>query len=276
MINLVFADNEYNADFSGIWLRRGTSANGTRLFETEIINCSFINNTNNHSTAMQDGGHTITISGRVENQVRIANTFFYQNRIGSNNNFSVIDIKNVKQNEGTTHTTDIINSALNTDASIRNVNYTGVNVTNVDSSTIDMFLDANYRPTAQSTLLVDLGDNIEYNNATSSSIGAYGLSRLVGGTIDIGALEFDATLSTQDIDKVVDFVIFPNPAIDYITLSSNNTIEDIKIYDVTGKQVKTVISNQPNTIDVSFLPQGLYVVKCTVGDTHVTKKLIVK
>ena len=277
MINLVFSDNTYNADFSGIWLRRGTNANGTRLFQTDIINCSFINNTNNHSTAMQDGGHTVTISGRVENQVRIANTFFYQNRIGSNNNFSVIDLKNVKQNEGTTHTTDIINSALNTDATIRNINYTGVNVTNVDSSTTDLFLDADYRPTTQSTLLVDLGDNTEYSNATSTNIGAFGLSRTVGGTIDLGALEQGATLSTSNVEaRNTELNLYPNPATDIVYFSSLEDIKAVQVYTINGKALNIpVVSN--HTLDISTLKQGIYLVQFQLqNNNYISKKLVVR
>lgn len=274
MVNLVFADNVYNADYSGIWIRRGTQRNSTRLFQTDMINCSFINNTNNHSTAMQDGGHTITISGRIENVVNIANTFFYQNRIGSNNNFSVIDIKNVKQNEGTSHTTTITNSLLNTDASIRNINYTGQNVTNLDSSSTDLFLDANYRPTSQSTLLVDLGDNSSFNNISSTSIDAYGNNRIVDNTIDLGALEFDATLSSEIIKSAVNFNMWPNPAIDYVTLTSTEDINHIELFDISGKQIK--VQPQENVINITSLSKGVYLLKCVVNNTVVTKKLIIK
>ncbi len=274
MVNVVFADNEYNADYSGIWIRRGTQGNSTRLFQTDMINCSFINNTNNHSTAMQNGGHTITISGRIENVVNIANTFFYQNRIGSNNNFSVIDIKNVKQNEGTSHTTTITNSLLNTDASIRNINYTGQNVTNLVSSTTDLFLDANYRPTAQSTLLVDQGDNTAFTNLSSTTLGAYGNSRIVDNTIDIGALEYDTTLSSEEIQPAVDFSLWPNPASDYVTLSSTENIRQVELFDFSGKQIK--VQPQDNVIKITPLSKGVYLVKCVVNNTVVTKKLVIK
>ncbi|MBF4985900.1 T9SS type A sorting domain-containing protein, partial [Nonlabens mediterrranea] len=277
MINIVFADNQYNADISGIWIRRGTSGNSTRLFQTDMINCSFVNNTNYHSTAMQNGGHTVTISGRVENQVRIANTFFYQNRIGSNNNFSVLDIKNVKQNEGTTHTTDIINSALNTDASIRNANYTGVNVTNIDSSITDLFLDADYRPTTQSTLLVDLGDNTEYSNATSTTIGAFGLSRTIGGTIDLGALEQGATLSTSNLEPSnTELNLWPNPATDIVYFSSLEDIKAVQVYTINGKALN-IPAAANNSLDVSSLKQGIYLVQFQLqNNNYISKKLVVR
>lgn len=277
MINLVFADNLYNADISGIWIRRGTSGNSTRFFQTDMINCSFVNNTNYHSTAMQNGGHTVTISGRVENQVRIANTFFYQNRIGSNNNFSVIDIMNVKQNEGTTHTTNIINSALNTDATIRNINYTGVNVTNVNSSTTNLFLDADYRPTTQSTLLVDLGDNTEYSNATSENIGAFGLSRTVGGTIDLGALEQGAILSTSNLEaRNTELNLWPNPATDIVYFSSLEDIKSVQVYTMNGKAL-SLSAAANNSLDVSSLKQGIYLVQFQLENNSViTKKLVIR
>ncbi|MDC0006951.1 carboxypeptidase regulatory-like domain-containing protein, partial [Winogradskyella sp.] len=73
--------------------------------------------------------------------------------------------------------------------------------------------------------------------------------------------------------------IFPNPAKEdlSIALDSNLNIEtDIKIYDVSGKLVKTISSsifeNNNAKVNVESLQSGMYFVKLSVNEVTVTKK----
>ena len=69
--------------------------------------------------------------------------------------------------------------------------------------------------------------------------------------------------------------IFPNPTQDYINISSNSTISALQIFDITGKQVfQTNTVNE--TVDVSFLNAGIYLVKMQGNNVNVVKKLIKK
>jgi len=70
--------------------------------------------------------------------------------------------------------------------------------------------------------------------------------------------------------------IYPNPAKDILTISSDEgiTIEEVVIYNQIGKKVfEEELVN--NTLDVSTLPRGMYVVELVSRDWKVRKKLIV-
>lgn len=62
--------------------------------------------------------------------------------------------------------------------------------------------------------------------------------------------------------------LFPNPANNQITISSENLIGGIRIADISGRIVKTMfnVSNGSTTIDITDLPAGLYVVQSESGD----------
>jgi hypothetical protein len=77
--------------------------------------------------------------------------------------------------------------------------------------------------------------------------------------------------------------IFPNPAKEYFTLRSTNTISEtiklsifssncilVKNYEISNKSV-----NRENLIDVRNLPSGLYFIRIETGNKIITQKLII-
>lgn len=74
-----------------------------------------------------------------------------------------------------------------------------------------------------------------------------------------------------------EFNIYPNPAAQNFNISSLdvNKIESIIIYDINGKIIKTQKTvNFP--MDISDLKNGIYIVKLSVNDKIIRKKLIVE
>ncbi|RMB63824.1 T9SS C-terminal target domain-containing protein [Dokdonia sinensis] len=74
--------------------------------------------------------------------------------------------------------------------------------------------------------------------------------------------------------------LFPNPATDSVTIKTSNddVIQHLEIYDTNGKHVKQVGftgSNAQETVDVSGLAKGVYMVKISNGKTSTIKKLVV-
>ncbi len=83
-------------------------------------------------------------------------------------------------------------------------------------------------------------------------------------------------LSTQDI-SVVDFIMYPNPAINNtVTISANNAIDSVVIYEINGRIIMEI--KEPSTatsIEIKDIPQGFYLVKISSETISTTKKLIV-
>lgn len=82
-----------------------------------------------------------------------------------------------------------------------------------------------------------------------------------------------ASLATTDFEKN-DLKIYPNPIKDKFSITGNETINEIAIFDLLGKSVFTKKGRQQN-IDISFLPKGIYILKVS-SDKGVTIQKIIK
>lgn len=79
------------------------------------------------------------------------------------------------------------------------------------------------------------------------------------------------------------YTISPNPANDHITIQgdfSNRKKQYVAIYDVTGKKLfsdnlSPLSENSVNSIDVSSIPPGCYIMLITDGERSSSKKLII-
>ncbi|MFA6126727.1 MAG: family 16 glycosylhydrolase [Bacteroidales bacterium] len=73
--------------------------------------------------------------------------------------------------------------------------------------------------------------------------------------------------------------VFPNPANDRLTVSSNDIIDGIEVFDIRGTRIKKLTSvNSPSTsIDTGDLPVGIYVIRCRTAAGRIeTGKFIKK
>lgn len=93
--------------------------------------------------------------------------------------------------------------------------------------------------------------------------------------------EFVAALGTNSFESN-QFGFYPNPAKDYLTITSNNAIHSIKsiiIYDVLGKVVltKQVSNSEAQTVNIAELNTGVYMIEITSNNNvKVMKKLMVE
>ncbi|PTX60847.1 putative secreted protein (Por secretion system target) [Kordia periserrulae] len=85
------------------------------------------------------------------------------------------------------------------------------------------------------------------------------------------------TLSVEEQNELSSLSLYPNPASDIVKIQVPNGIQDIQIevFDNTGKQIPMQLS-QDDTIDVSNIASGLYLIHIMSNDIKTTKKLIVK
>ena len=96
------------------------------------------------------------------------------------------------------------------------------------------------------------------------------------GTSGTSSYDF-ATLSVEENNELASLSLYPNPASDIVKVITPENISDIQIemFDNGGKNIPVQLSEE-NTIDVSNIASGLYLITITSDDLKITKKLIVK
>ena len=86
-------------------------------------------------------------------------------------------------------------------------------------------------------------------------------------------IEGDTVLAVNEAANNL-FTIYPNPVKDFITISGNNNINKITIYDLNGRLVKTIDVSEGKA-SVQSLAKGTYVIKLTeVSGKQYTSKII--
>ncbi|NHN24973.1 T9SS type A sorting domain-containing protein [Flavobacterium jejuense] len=90
---------------------------------------------------------------------------------------------------------------------------------------------------------------------------------------------FDPTLSTANLSLEEHFAIYPNPVKDKLTIQSNsdNSIQSIAIYDLSGRLVqKNILENNTMTsyvLDMSTLNTGTYLLQLYSTEGTILKKI---
>ena len=92
-------------------------------------------------------------------------------------------------------------------------------------------------------------------------------------------IETGGSTAIPDRNSTVDFEMFPNPAGKLLTIQlpgkTNGAVMDI--IDISGKAVKKlVLTGINNSIDISGLSEGLYMVRIQSDNVTMVKKLIVQ
>lgn len=81
-----------------------------------------------------------------------------------------------------------------------------------------------------------------------------------------------SVLTTAEVKKI-EFSIYPNPVTDILTLKTPEKIQNVSIYDASGRIVNAQLNN--GQINVSALPKGIYILKA-VTDKAVYQQKIIK
>lgn len=120
--------------------------------------------------------------------------------------------------------------------------------------------------------------SIRYNENTLNWNGNYYPGIAYFNFIDHNDIDFHV-VGTVGIEKknLSDFMIYPNPARDVLTIRFNDGIspDAIHISDITGKDVTHFAPLNGNSIDISQLANGNYFLTHVQGDQSTTKKFVV-
>jgi hypothetical protein len=121
---------------------------------------------------------------------------------------------------------------------------------------------------------INAGDNNLYNLvgnlATDKDLA--GNARLDGTTIDMGAYEYQGSTLSVSNTYINKLIVYPNPTSDILNIQSSAfKVQNAKIYDASGKLVKIF---NGNSVNVSNLPEGVYVIAVEDGGTKTKMRFI--
>ncbi|HNZ41827.1 MAG TPA: T9SS type A sorting domain-containing protein [Bacteroidales bacterium] len=111
---------------------------------------------------------------------------------------------------------------------------------------------------------------IAFHETRSGHSGAYAQKAGCNGLLPTGIIN-------PESEPVPD-ALYPNPATEKITLECNNQDNStVSVYSITGKlMLQKAISETKITLDISDLPQGLYMIKISNSSQPVLKKFVIE
>jgi len=132
--------------------------------------------------------------------------------------------------------------------------------------------------------LVVNGDNLVFYNSTYSETFSltdelvdsqtyYVVSQIGNCMSDPLIITVTMVVSRSEFD-IYGFSYHPNPVNDVLYFSSNSKIEKVVISNMLGQEVKTNLSSDKTSMDVSNLPSGNYFVKVTIEGVSKIIKII--
>ena len=106
-------------------------------------------------------------------------------------------------------------------------------------------------------------------------------NKLIAGTFAKSMMTFpiDSILISTEVEEVVSddkLMVFPNPAVDQITITSETDMRIINIFDIKGDQVKRLeVSTRNLILNINDLPAGKYFMQIE-GQNNISHKVFLK
>ncbi|AXG69093.1 putative outer membrane protein pmp20 [Kordia sp. SMS9] len=260
LINTVFAGNS-------------ATGNGGALYNFSTSNVTLTNVTFARNSSSADGGgmyNNLTSPNPV-----LFNTVFYTNvNASSINDIAGNNIDFSSANNASDSTGGFINLGANFVSLVGNPFVDVFDYNGADD--IYGTNDDGLFPNITNGQLVNAGDNTRNTEAGDAAKQV----RIADSTIDIGAYESGSTtLDVLENKLISPIVMYPNPATDEITLSSNveTSLVSASIYTMEGKLIRTVDLTsilQIKSIDISELQAASYMMVVTSNQGQTTKMFV--
>ncbi|HSN50604.1 MAG TPA: T9SS type A sorting domain-containing protein, partial [Bacteroidales bacterium] len=89
------------------------------------------------------------------------------------------------------------------------------------------------------------------------------------GYIKVGGIGINETTKAT-------VTVGPNPATDFVNVTSTNTIKEVQVYNLLGQIVyNQKVNNTSLTINTASLQSGLYNVKVVMADGSIIRKVVI-
>lgn len=128
-----------------------------------------------------------------------------------------------------------------------------------------------------SNFKIFLDDNLVYSDALDTAYSFAGLDFYmfdINASFNIDNIRIQPldTMNTTDL-KTPKINLYPNPTTDWVVVDGSQKIQQIDVYDLSGKNIKSIQSS--DKINLSELPKGNYVLRIK-SDKQTFTKIVIK
>jgi hypothetical protein len=150
----------------------------------------------------------------------------------------------------------------------------GTTIGGADSGVVDEVIVFDAWQSIDIPLATFTGKGLDATNFLQFKIGAQSDIRTALGYFDNLYFYKASTLSTEN-NELLGFSMYPNPAANVLNISAKEIIQNADIFNILGKKVMSLnINKTSESIDVSNLTSGIYLVKYNVNGSVGTAKFI--
>ncbi len=119
-------------------------------------------------------------------------------------------------------------------------------------------------------------NNVEYYISATNENGKSESHPLIG-SFDPHFFSYSGGISVKNVKQENEINIFPNPAIEIITIESNLNSGTIHIININGQEIySSDFFGSNNKVDISNLTSGIYFVRISNNEISYFKKLVIK
>lgn len=140
---------------------------------------------------------------------------------------------------------------------------------------LDIDLDDKNDLSIRNNPALSVCDNNQICEYLEGSIGYVRIENNAMGCNSIEEVRESCALGTNEAYQESEFMIYPNPAQNSISINSNHYNIGIHIYNELGQLVLQEM-NANNEIDISKLYNGIYIIQISSGELVIRKKLLVR
>ena len=120
------------------------------------------------------------------------------------------------------------------------------------------------------TVMVDLTAGVMINSANVTTADL----TTGNGVVHVIDAVLVPDLSDLDEGKILEFKVYPNPASDNIKIDVlDNNFDQAMIYDMNGRIILDISLENFNSIDISLIESGIYILGLRSNDQMITQKL---
>ena len=247
---------------SAVWAR---AFHGGSSIAATIVNNTFVNNSNGGTGNSDFATFGLSQQSGSFSSLTVANNIFWGNT-DHNGNTALAFGKRTDANLASGLT--IVNS-IDEDgfSNIASANLTSTSTANplfTNASSNDFTLQSG-------SPAVDSGNNSSLPAGITTDLS--GNIRIFNTTVDMGAYEYNSTLGLGNVEAISSLKLYPNPTSSILNIKTNVAIENIAVYNLQGQKV---LESTKDTIDVSTMAKGMYVIKVQTASGRFLIKRFIK